>query len=189
MEVLGFGIFKGELGEGGSGAWLLVGWGIINDVYRLYAIGTEVGVDLNLHLVFGSGERGKVRWGRIRRGGWRGTWPCRRRGCGRHRTPRREIKISDSLFLPALLKPNKSRTFKTPSPSRRAVGRLSQSKWKEGQSGSWAAPWLMRKLGPKGRPGGLLLLDDAGTKRASFVHPPENPPSREKDRRRRRKQR
>jgi len=35
----------------------------MNDVYRLYAIGTEVGVDLNLHLVFGSGERGKVRFG------------------------------------------------------------------------------------------------------------------------------
>ena len=44
LEVLGFGIFKGELGEGGSGAWLLVGWGIINDVYRLYAGKTEVGL-------------------------------------------------------------------------------------------------------------------------------------------------
>ena len=52
LEVLGFGIFKGEFDDRGSGAWLLVGWGIINDVYRLYAIGTEVGVDLNLHLVF-----------------------------------------------------------------------------------------------------------------------------------------
>jgi len=52
LDVLSFGIFKGEFEEGGKGAWMLVGWGIINDVYRLYASETEVGVDLNLHLVF-----------------------------------------------------------------------------------------------------------------------------------------
>merc|ERR1719367_2147324 len=42
----------------GSGAWLLVGWGIINDVFCLYAIGTEVGVDLNFIWFFWGKKEG-----------------------------------------------------------------------------------------------------------------------------------